>query len=412
MIAEKTILFLYFWPILISAISMLDSGYYTGELEGFLVNISKIELVGIISLQLIGFFFLYNIYKISKTQRFCIEGYKLKINARRFLVFFVVICLANIVFVVRTGVGVVNSEAKSSVSFLFAIINPDYLFPLYYVFGKEYYIKKKQALYKLYFYAGVVIYSILEFAQGWTGFLLVVSFMELFFYFRVRNKSNIQRAIVPIILPVFLILLGGKAYQYLYQYKNEVRGNQISSLSYCEGVAKLISRMTNLPLAVGSLGKIDEIKSLYVSDPIKYKELRAFFRPILPSIITGTKDYRPINNHAVQVFYPELKNNTSAGLGLVSYSLVLLNVDLLEWSVWLLASILLSLFFKIIFSLVERYPGQLDILFFLLLIRYYNAASLEITFGYGFVGLLYNILIMICFRVIVIKRLPFACRSY
>ncbi len=172
MIAEKTILFLYFWPILISAISMLDSGYYTGELEGFLVNISKIELVGIISLQLIGFFFLYNIYKISKTQRFCIEGYKLKINARRFLVFFVVICLANIVFVVRTGVGVVNSEAKSSVSFLFAIINPDYLFPLYYVFGKEYYIKKKQALYKLYFYAGVVIYSILEFAQGWTGFFV------------------------------------------------------------------------------------------------------------------------------------------------------------------------------------------------------------------------------------------------
>ena len=411
-IAEKTILFLYFWSILISSISMLVSGYYTGELEGFFVNISKIELVGLISLQLIGFFFLYNIYKISKTQRFCIRGYKLKINTRRFFVFFVVICLVNIVFVVRTGVGVVNSEAKSSVSFLFAIINPDYLFPLYYVIGKEYYIRKKQASCKLFFYAGVIIYSILEFSQGWTGFLLVVSFIELFFYFRFRNKSIIQRFIVPIILPVFLILLGGKAYQYLYQYKNEVRGNEISSLSYREGVTKLISRMTNLPLAVGSLEKIDEIKNLYVSDPIKYKELRGFFRPILPSIITGTKEYRPINNHAVQAFYPELKNNTSSDLGLVSYSLVLLNADILEWSVWLLASILLILFFKIIFSLVERYPGQLDVLFFLLLTRYYNSASLETTFGYGFVGLLYIILVMICFRVIVIKRLSFACRSY
>jgi hypothetical protein len=168
--------------------------------------------------------------------------------------------------------------------------------------------------------------------------------------------------------------------------------------SYIEGAMKLTSRLTNFPIAVGVYEKNQQVNRLYFEDEVAFKELQGFFRPITPRFIMPEKEFRSLNNNSRQAFIPGLSATTSNSFGAPIYSLTLFSISFLEGATWLFLSLLLLALMKIIFDKIEKYRGQMNILFFILLFDFYYAGALE-----NFMGGTYAYMIFILPTLLVLR---------
>lgn len=90
----------------------------------------------------------------------------------------------------------------------------------------------------------------------------------------------------------------------------------------------------------------------------------------------------------MQSFYQNIESTTSSDIGFFMYFFSVFSVDMIDGVLVLMLTALLFLINKFIIDSFEQYRGQLNFLYFLLIMKLYYTTSPEIVFGYRLIGLL------------------------
>jgi hypothetical protein len=377
---------------------MLATGKYSGELSYFSYNLTYVELIALYAVSALGFAFTYIFFRNTKNKRVKIKQRQLIVSSEKLNIFFFLLVIINIIFFIETSVGLVGGESESKYSTVFAVLRVEVVFMLFYPFCRK--SKKMRFL----FWASVILYSVLSLMKGWSGFLLLIVFFELHFFFKDR-KINLRKQLVIItIIPLFVFIVGGIAYQKVYPYKMDVRGFMVPEPKLYEAVDKLVSRLSFFPISVGTYEKHNEMERLYHEDGVAFKELKGSLRQLVPRFIMKEKDFRSLNNNSKQAVMPSLSASTSNNFGFVMYGITLFSISFLEGSLWLMITGAMVFATKATFDLLEQYPGQLDILYFFMLAGVYNNASLETAFGNSYGYLVFIIPVLFILGIIKVRR--------
>lgn len=393
---ELVIISIYILSTIVVAILMLLTGKYVGELKFFSLGVDPYFIVIQLILTVLGFIVVYFLYKITKSNKKTLFGKKWRVNTSRFNNIFLVFTVSHILFLLITDVGRVGSNASSNISFVFSMINLDAIFGIYYFWARESPNKK--------FILNIILYIILKLMQGWTGFILSIAMFEVYLYFKRRSKLTIADLFKVIVFPIGMILVGSKLYQYAYALKFYVRFEEKIQLNYIDGLQSLVSRIAFFPITVGANEKFKVIRELYLADNLYFKEILGLFRPILPRFIMPDKEFRTLNNNVIQSFFFDVQESTSANFGILMYAKTLFNINWVEGFVWILCTLLFCVILKRLYNSLELYKGQLDFLYFYLLIQVFSVASLEHVFGYGYFALIYIFPILMLLRIIRVEK--------
>lgn len=397
--AEKVFISLNITCMFIVAIYMIFTNHFAGELSFFQLNTTHIEVVLLLIYSIIGFISAYLFYVLTRNMKIYSAITPWRVNTLRLVNVFFCILVVQLVFLVVTGVGRVGSQATSPYSPVFALLNIDSLFGIFYFLSK-----KSIKVNKFYFWLVVITYLIFKLLQGWSGVILLISFFELFFYFTGRSIRPWPRVIIIVLIPLCLILSGAKVYQYVFPYKFEIRGMGIFKVNYFESVDNLTNRLTFFPIAVGAYERKDEIERLALQEDTIFREIKGFFRPFAPRFLMTHKEFRSINNLVKQAFYPDIEAGTSADIGLIMYVILLFSINMTEGLLWIFFTATLLLINKFIIDSFEQFRGQLNFIYFLLVFKLCYTASLEVVFSYGSIGILFLLPLLFATGVIKIKR--------
>ena len=379
--AEKIVIIIYCLCHIILAAFMIQSNGYLGEAKSMAVlEISKLGIVLNLFIITIGYIVLYYYYLKTKDKK---TKFRIIIKKKRLHIFFSFLLGVSFLFFLLTGIGKAGTSSSSSLSFLFSIFSIKALFPFYYFLGRE-----KKPIYVF----NIVIFVLYRLLQGWSGFLFDIFIYELFLYCS-KHKDKIKFKNIKIFFYSFLALLfSGVIYQYIYGLKNYIRYevSKINFLTFRQGLIEITNRLSFFTQATAALQNQEIIKSIYISySPMPLKEIIAFFRPIMPSFIMTNKIFLSINAIAKQsmVMYPI--ENTSLNIGIISYAISLFNADLMAGIIWIILLFVSIKAIRIIIKSLEEYQGQLDILYFILLINVYNIGSLETVIASNYIPLLF-----------------------
>ncbi len=322
---------------------------------------------------------MYLYYNKTKTKK---QTFRIYIDKKKLHILFFIFITSNLLFFIRTGVGrAVNSES-SQFSFIFALLNMRTLFPFYYFIGRE---KKKIYI------VNILLFCIYRLLQGWTFFLFEIFCYELYFFLKKRNINNIKLRYL-VTFPILGVLAAGKVYQYVAPLKNHIRfKSQIHFLSYEEGLTAITSRLSFFPNAIAAFENINLIRSIYLSNQsIKIKEIVGMLRPLLPSsMINKNFETLPLILKKSMVTYDV--GGTSVECGIVSYIYELLKTDIYSFVCWVILTALFISIFRKIIKACEEYPNQLNMLYFMMLLRVVNVSTLEQVFSNMYLPIFYLI---------------------
>lgn len=397
MIAEKIYLSLYLQVLLITGLIMLFTREYVGELESFRLEISNIELALLLLYSFLTIIFSFYIYKFLSRKKYRFRNFKISFNKQRFAFFYFVWLLISFIFMKKTGVGVLFSQATSPYSPIFSFLNVNALFPIYY------FLFRKSGCNRYIFWLTVALFVAYRLFQGWTGIFLLLFSFEIYIFLKSRVLNIYKRLLLIFLVPFLYILIGGMFYKYLYPIKNQIRGFGVIEINYVEAVVKLTNRMTNFPIAVGTYEKLEEVKKYYMQDNLLVKEFLVFFRPITPRAIMENKEFRSLNNNVLQPFYHNITSLTSSDIGILMYAISLFYCSPLDGVLWLTTSLAMMILAKIFYENIEQERGQFDFIFFLLIFRFFYTASLEHVFT-DLIGVFYFVPILLFLGIIRIKK--------
>lgn len=397
--AEKVYASLHITSMVLVAIYMISTKQYAGELSQFQNYNTPIEIAILLGYSIFGFIAAYLFYIVTRNRKIYLSITPLQVNTLRLVGVFFCLVILQLIFLLVTDVGRVGSQATSPYSPIFALLNADVLFGFFYFLTR-----KSTRVKKLYFWLALATYLVFKLLQGWSGAILVVFFFELYFYFKSQKIKPWRSVVIVLFLPLLLILSGGKLYHYVFPYKFEIRGMGISEINYSESVVQLTNRLTFFPIAVGAYEKNREIKLNAFQDDTPFREIKGFFRPFAPRFVMENKEFRSINNLVIQAFYPDVTATTSSDIGLVMYSITLFSSNIAEGLLWVLFTIILLVINKVIIDSFEQYRGQLNFIYFLLIMKFYYTASPEMVFSYGSIGLILLLPLLFAAGAIKVKK--------
>ncbi len=372
------VIYIYFTIFVtsISCISLFYLDFYPGELSPFTIDVSGVEIFYWYIINVLALLLVIFVYKYLSGFRF-VFGYKIRVKHKETNYLMLALLLINLVFVLETGVGVVGSNATSPLTPLILLLKPDTFFYAYFLIMRSSFCR-----YKAVVFINVVLFSALKLSQGWSGFIFVLFFLEI--YYRYQGRSSLKYMHYIFIAPFIILFLGGALYSKVYVIKNEIRNNPVEEISMYEGVAHLANRLSYLPITIGSVQHHDSIVELYKVDSHIMKEFKSVFRPLLPSLIFKDKDFRTLNNVVMQSYYPNLSKGTSSNFGLPSYLYLLYSISPIEAFLYVFVSIFFVFLVKLFFDFISYFPGQLDFLVLLAMFNLVSIGSLEVVFSYGF----------------------------
>ena len=379
-------LLLYVISAIISVVQTLQQKDFPGELIGHYRYISTTEVVTLSTINIISFLICYMIF--ISFQSFNLRVNKnigIKFNDERMSSIIFIVLIAQVVFLIVTGVGKVTVNAgevaTSNYSALFAFLKPEPFFFLYFLYFRTK-IDFKYKYYKL-FTINIVLFILFKVLQGWTSFILLLFFLEMYTRFT-KVKSAMALG-----LPIFIIFFGGWVYQYAFVLKNEIRGIETSSLTYYQGVEQLTSRLSMNSNSLAAYQNFDKVVELYKQEKLPLKESLSILRPIVPGGMID-KSYRILNNNIMASYVPDLNQFTSSDFGVVMYYSILYKASFPDFLLCLVLTLFFYFFAKIFFDSIAVYKGQYDILLFFIIFYSFYTVSLEGVFGQGFIPYLYT----------------------
>ncbi|HIF9248506.1 TPA: oligosaccharide repeat unit polymerase [Photobacterium damselae] len=356
----------------ISFVFLLKGGYYPGELSPFTIQVTGLEIFFWYFVNFLSVLLLFFLYKLISKYRIVI-GYSIDIKYQKLNYLMSALLIINLLFIINTGVGVVGSHTTSPFTPLVFFLKPDTFFYIYFLI-----FRPKIGEFKIIFIINIVLFCLLKFSQGWSGFVFLLFFIELYYRF---NQISIKKIIYIMIAPFLIILLGGGVYSKVYVLKNEIRGNDVDSISFYEGVEHLANRLSYLPITIGGVQNKEKIIDLYQSDGYQLKEFKSVLRPLVPSVLFKNKDFRTLNNVVMQSYYPNITKSTSSNFGLPLYIYLLYSISPLDAFLYIGLVIIFVFLMKLTYDIISPIKGQLNFLF---LLGVMNLGSLEVSFSYSF----------------------------
>jgi len=395
----RSIEFLYLSLVIvalsISLVGAILTGHIGGEFEQFELSIPIHEVVLIYIVNLVFLLVGFNLYFFYVKARIKKKLYlKFRSHAATILIF--ILLIIQILFTFKTGVGVVGGDGESVFSFIFVLISP---VPIFYI----YFFLVRRNPTKL-FICNVGLFSLLQIIQGWSGFIMFILFCELYFRYN-NNPSRLLKVICKayIFIPMFFIV-GALVYKSVLPIKNEVRGLGGGAITYSDSVVALSNRLSFLSSSLAAYQNVIAIKAEYERENIEFREVKSLVRPLLPRQIMGEKDFRSFNNIYMVTFYEGINKYTGAGVGVPVFLYMLYMVDSVEFISYVILFILLLIVARLIYSMLEQWPGQLNFVFYMFLMRLFVGGSLEVGFTYGLFNGVYFIGLLILFRFLLLRK--------
>ena len=368
---------LYLTALIISFFFTMNTGFIGGELIVFYFK-DGVQVFWVFLLVLLSFVAAILVYTFMKSYRFIIgKNFEVVYYNNRFDFFTFIVLSASVYFVSMTGVGRLLSEATHPLSFVFNTVNPDYFFYIYYVLRRE----RSGLLFWLNFF----LFIFLNISKGWTGFLLVLFFLEVYFFYKNKPLKISFFAMAPCLI-AFILIVGGSVYSFLAPLKNEIRGLGGEPMSVMDGINSLSQRLSNYSISLGGYQESVVIVKKFNDQDMPLKELTALFRPIIPSFIfTNKESFTTLNNDVLKPFYPDITNKTSSDVSLFVYLYILLEANPLQLISYLLISVFILLLVKFILDTISLHTGQFDFLFFLYVFSFFYTSQHEVV-STGYIG--------------------------
>lgn len=374
-----------------------------GEGIGAGLNLDNIELIIILFIDIGMIYLSIPVYEKTKKKRIRIAGvpsYQLVLT-KRIHIFVLAVLLLQTLFTIRTGNGVVGAEHAASgtvLSYFFNALKISSFMPIYFVAARD----TKKPLY----WINTVLWIVYSLICSWTGLLLTVPFLELFLRAKERKLSVGVKVLYRFsaFTGGMAILTGGWIYRYAYALKNTIRyGYQMGTLSYFEGLERLILRFTVYPLDVVSVVNHSRITQLYRTQGVTFVDVRGIFRSLLPGFMMN-KDFRTMHNIIIQSMYNDVTNTTSSNYGLPFYWFNLVSSSVIDFLIYAIVAVLLMIVSKKIIYAFDDGSGKTDVLYYLLIFNFMSGSSIESLFAYSYFGLIYFIPFMILLGVIKPER--------
>lgn len=393
---------IYIYATLIIGIMTIVNYESYGEAAYLKLQLGRVELMLILILQCISLALVYPIFIKTRRKHLVFKGvpsYKFRVQKTKIHIFVFILLLAQIIFTLRTGNGVVSGTVNSSISFLFNIFKIQNFMPIYYIVARE--PKKKN------YWINIVLYCIYQTICGWTGFILLVAFYELYLFVKYSKNEKYFRFVYKWsgVAAIGAFSVGAYIYKYAYAIKNTIRyGYDHLPLSYFEGLEKLVSRLTNFPVSVLAVQNHAEITQLYQNQGVWNWEVLSIFRSLVPGFIMPNKTYRTFSNIVLQSLYSNITNTTSTGYCCWIYWANILEANFFCFILFVFVTVFLFIVSKKLIYAFDDGSGDVDILYFVLLFSLINGGSVESLFAYGYIGLVYLIPIMILLGLIKVEK--------
>lgn len=370
-----------------------------GDAVGMSLRLSRVEIGFVLFVQMLTLVATYYFFLWTYNKRVYFTNKRLKfiIITSRMHFFVLAVLIVQIFFSLKTGNARIGHEVTSGYSFIMNLLNITAFFPIYFFCcrgGKIY-------------WANVILYCVWKLICGWTGFVLSVAFYEMYLLIR-ENKYKILSQIsarLYVLFSAFLILAGGWLYSYFYRIKGFVRyGYDIGKLTFLEGLNRLISRFTNFPVSLIGVQEHEQIVKLSNLQNNWYTETILTFRPLIPGFLWhGKENLRSFGNIVLQAIYPTLGTGTSSGYLCWVYWANILESDLTMFLFYAFALVIFFVVSKKIIYAFEIERGLLDFLYFDLIFAIFSVGVMESIFGYGYIGLIYILPIMILLGLIKVE---------
>ena len=370
-----------------------------GEGVGVDLKLDNLSIALLIILQCVTLLLALPVFHYTKRCRLTI-GYKkhlFTLNMKKLHVFVFFLLCVQIFFSIRTGANIVGhttTESGSAVRSVLNMLKISAFMPIYYVVARE---RKKI------YWVNVILWIAYQLVCGWTSIILQVAFIELFLQLKDKPQGPLVQLGYKLsgLATLVAILIGGFIYKYAWVIKNSIRyGFKMDAISYTEGIGKLLTRFTSFPLAIVSIQQHDIITQLYQSQNIKLVDIKSIFRTLLPSAIMGDKGFRTINNIIIQSMYRDISNNTSSNYCIWLFWRDLLSSSPMDFFVYIIVVFILLMVSKKIIYMFDNGNGNVDILYFMLIFQFFDGYSAETLFGYGYIGLIYLIPLMMLLGII------------
>lgn len=377
--AELIIIVLYCICHVMIAFTMLKNHMYAGEAHtiGALGVSNSFVIVLLVSI-IISYVIMYSYYNKTKMKK---PNFNICFDKKRLHIIFFIFMAANLIFFLRTGVGRAVNAGTSKYSFIFALFNMRALFPFYYFIGRE-----KKGIYAV----NILLFCIYRLLQGWSAFIFDIFCYELYFFIKSKKINKIKMRYL-LFFPTVGLLTAGKLYQYLYPLRSYIRfkTSQIYFLTYEEGLTAITSRLSFFPNSIASFENIYTIKMIYISNqPTKMKEILGMLRPLLPSAVMN-KNFETLPNILKQSMVTYDVHGTSMNNGILSYIYELYNCDMYSFVFWIILTAIFIIIFRNIIMACEEYPGQLEMLYFMMLLNVVNVTTLEQVFSNMYLPVFY-----------------------
>lgn len=386
-------------PLVINFFWILILREYRSEFPKKVINVSLTNgaIFAIFFFNITLYVLLVEIFFLLQNKRFVIsKNISIYFKRKRFEMFFLFILIGKLFFLLKTGIGKAGSDwSANKFSFIFNICNIDTLFFVYYLsFRAE--INKR-------FVFIIILFSTLQIVSGWTGFILTIVLMEI--YCNIHSKKVVKYLLL---LPC-VFFIGALAYQFIYPLKMYIRLGITENITYSEALIKLMERMSWFSHACVGVQNSDKIVDLYRNYGYNHTEIKAFFRPIIPSFIFPNKDFRSINNILMNSVYPELKGSTSSNFGQLIYLYNLIRISFSDFTLYFIFLFINTFMYKLFMDMVSPNKNQKksyssNYILFAYILSIFSVGAIE-KISYGWVSIIWTYAFLFLVRIIrVVKK--------
>ena len=225
-----------------------ETGVLIGDYQGVLI-IYKDQVVYLLMLTIMSYYIVcgpvFNCLSKVKIRLRTFKG----LNSFAYILFFFQILFA--VFNISTGSNAAGTDFQTGgvIRLLWLFLPVDYLFYIYYFVGRE---KKVSKIYL----ANVVIFILSMLSRGWLGWILVLLYAELCFFFYSQKKIKIKY----FILLFFLLIVAPLAFSLKIQLRADL---------YSSGIGGVISTLSNIDyiqsynnFIAGFLSRIQQLSNI------------------------------------------------------------------------------------------------------------------------------------------------------
>lgn len=352
-LAEKLYMIILIISYLLSGIGLIKDGKY-----GAFSVITTGLVIGL------GYVYTYNLYRFMRRDTYEKSKIHFTINYNKLNWFMLIYMLIMITYGIRTGDGAAETGNLTSSSIFASLWGPDSIFMLYYCLCRD--------DFKCFARINAIVYVLYKILLGWSGIVLLVAILELYFIFKQRNINIIK----TVIITIAAYIAGGTVYAFLYPLKYSIRYgipyNIANKLTIMEGITNLSNRLAHyLESTLFMSSNTDKVVSLYAHSG-KLAEFRSLFRPIIPSAIMHNKIFSNIGSciYNAQSGYTGI--NITDNVGILYYYKLLIKCDPVSFLLCTVMFIFLIFLLKKIYNWFQTKPGQFNIIYFWIFFNSYS----------------------------------------